>query len=222
MKILIANSNSIHQQIERRCKQEFDSPIIHSKDELTLQYLQSICPDFIFFLHWSYFIPKEIYENFNCVVFHMTDLPYGRGGSPLQNLIVRGHSETMISALKVNEGIDTGPVYLKRKLSLFGTAEEIFLRSGKLMFEMISEILTKNLQPQEQLGEPVEFKRRTPADSNIGALTDTETVFNFIRMLDAQGYPKAFLETEYFRFEFSRASLKADGITADVKIIKKI
>jgi methionyl-tRNA formyltransferase len=41
-------------------------------------------------------------------------------------------------------------------------------------------------------------------------------------MLDAESYPKAFLETEYFRVEFSRASFQADkSILADVSIIPK-
>jgi methionyl-tRNA formyltransferase len=41
-------------------------------------------------------------------------------------------------------------------------------------------------------------------------------------MLDAEGYPNAFLETEIFKLEFTRASLKADkSIIADVRIIKK-
>ena len=32
---------------------------------------------------------QEIHENYKCIIFHMTDLPFGRGGSPLQNLISR-------------------------------------------------------------------------------------------------------------------------------------
>ena len=56
----------------------------------------------------------------------MTDLPFGRGGSPLQNLITRGISKTKISALRCNEEIDAGPIYLKRPLSLHGSAEEIY------------------------------------------------------------------------------------------------
>ena len=52
------------------------------------------------------FIPTEIFTSFECIVFHMTDLPYGRGGSPLQNLIVRGHKKTKVSALKVVKEVD--------------------------------------------------------------------------------------------------------------------
>jgi methionyl-tRNA formyltransferase len=221
MKIVITNSNPIHKQLEERGKQLFDATIINSKQELSFESLHEIKPDFVFFLHWSHLIPKPIFENFNCIVFHMTDLPYGRGGSPLQNLIVRGHSETMISALKVDEGIDTGPILLKRKLFLFGTAEEIFLRAGNTMLQMIDEICVSNPQPIKQEGEVTLFTRRTPAESNIDKLTDIDAVYDYIRMLDGEGYPKAFIQTQHLRFEFTRASLKANGIIAEVKITKK-
>lgn len=152
----------------------------------------------------------------------MTDLPFGRGGSPLQNLIARGHTETKISAIRVNEGIDTGRVYLKEPLSLFGSAEEIFLRSSKVIEGMIEKIIEQNPEPQEQKGEPVIFKRRKPSESSISELREVQKLFDHIRMLDCEGYPPAFLETNHFRLEFTRASLKADNsIIADVRIIKK-
>jgi methionyl-tRNA formyltransferase len=152
----------------------------------------------------------------------MTDLPFGRGGSPLQNLISRGIHETKISAIKVVKELDAGPVYLKRDLSLYGTAEEIYLRAGDIIIRMIEEIMINNPIPQEQIGEPTTFKRRKPEMSKIENLKSIEQLFDFIRMLDAEGYPKAFLENENFRFEFSRASLKSDNtIITDVRISKK-
>ena len=45
--------------------------------------LESYNPRYIFFPHWSWIVPKEIFEKYECVCFHMTDLPFGRGGSPL-------------------------------------------------------------------------------------------------------------------------------------------
>ena len=60
---------------------------------LDAKWLVQIEPRYVFFLHWSTRIPREIFEQHECVVFHMTDLPFGRGGSPLQNLILRGHKE---------------------------------------------------------------------------------------------------------------------------------
>ena len=72
---------------------------------------------YIFFLHWSLRVPKKIYASYECVC-HMTDVPYGRGGTPLQNLILRGHSQTKLSALRMVDEMDAGPVYTKKSLSL--------------------------------------------------------------------------------------------------------
>lgn len=193
-----------------------------SKDIFNVDNIEKINPDFIFIPHWSHIIPAEIYTRFECIVFHMTDLPYGRGGSPLQNLIVRGHKDTMISAIKVSDGIDMGPVYLKKPLMLYGTARDIFERADAVIKEMIIEIINNNPLPWPQKGEPVAFKRRKPEESNIADLDNAEKIYDHIRMLDADGYPKAFLETKYFRFEFSNAKFNNNGsLNADVVIIPK-
>jgi len=196
--------------------------LISTKEEFNLDILNQIKPDKIFIPHWSYIIPEEIYSTYECIVFHMTDLPYGRGGSPLQNLIVRKHKETQISALKVDKGIDTGDIYLKSELSLLGTAEEIFIRANKQIEKMIIQIIQEKLMPYPQEGNPVLFVRRKPEDSNIENLQNIDDIFDYIRMLDAEGYPKAYLEFNNFKLEFSRASLKSDkSIIADVRIIQK-
>ena len=196
--------------------------LISQKEDFTVERIGSISPVKIFIPHWSYIIPSAIFERYECIVFHMTDLPYGRGGSPLQNLIVRGLTATKLPAIRVEVGLDTGPVYLKMDLSLSGTAEEIFVRVNKLVGKMIVEIIQNNLQPVPQEGDPVVFKRRKPEQSDMSGLEKLEEIFDYIRMLDADGYPHAYIEKGEFRYEFTRASIKADGsIVADVKITKK-
>lgn len=221
MKILIVNSNPIHEKLEQFISSSYDAEIINEKDRFTVDFVNEYNPDFIFFPHWSYFIPSEIYDNYNCVVFHMTDLPYGRGGSPLQNLIVKGHQETKLSALKVVKELDAGDIYLKEPLSLLGTADEIFLRVSKLIISMIIRIVENNISPYPQEGEIVKFKRRKKEDGDVSSLESLENFYDYIRMLDSDHYPSAFLETENFRLEFSRASLKKDRIIADVRIFQK-
>lgn len=219
--IIIANSNPLHTELEAYYRDKYSAHIINNKEDFNISAIKKLNPTYIFFPHWSFIIPKEIYECYECVVFHMTDLPYGRGGSPLQNLIVRGHENTKISALKVEKGIDTGDIYMKRDLNLNGSAEEIFLRSGVIVKEMIEEILTTSPVPQPQRGEVLEFRRRKPNDGDISKLDGLRDLYDYIRMLDAEGYPSAFIELDSFKLEFSRASLKNDKIVADVRIIKK-
>lgn len=178
---------------------------------------------FIFFLHWSFTVPKRITENYHCICFHMTNVPYGRGGSPLQNLIQRGHRETILSALKMVTEVDAGPVYLKRPLSLEGgTAEEIYIRAAELSCEMIQEILERNLQPIAQEGEVVEFKRRKSENSVLPVDAPLDVIHDHIRMLDAEGYPHAFLEVGGIRLEFTRSARYAENLLADVRITRKL
>lgn len=183
--------------------------------------IDSCNPEMIFFPHWSHIIPENITSQYKCVIFHMTDLPYGRGGSPLQNLIVAGKKDTMMTALLADKGIDTGDVYLKEPLSLTGSAQEIFERSSMVIERMILKIIKSKVEPTPQVGEPTTFKRRTSDMSDIGKLTESEQVYDYIRMLDAEGYPHAYIETNSLKLEFRNARLIDGEVLADVRIIKK-
>ncbi len=197
---------------------DYDYVLISDPKALTAEKLALINPRFIFFPHWSHRINSIIYEQFECVIFHMTDLPFGRGGSPLQNLIARGIYETKICALKCVEEIDAGPVYLKRPLSLHGSAEEIYLRATALIEDMIVEILEKLPEPIPQEGMPTVFKRRRPEEGNLAAAQSLKQAFDLIQMLDAEGYPNAFLNVGPFKLEFTRASMRSSQVVADVRI----
>lgn len=191
---------------------------VRQTSELTPDRLAPLAPRYIFFAHWSSRIPSEIWQAHECVIFHMTDVPYGRGGSPLQNLIVRGHTETVISALRCVEAMDAGPVYLKRPLSLAGTAEEIFIRADCVIEEMIVQIIEHQPTPVPQEGEPTLFRRRGPADGDLAAAASIDQWFDGIRMLDAAGYPPAFVQVGPFRLEFTHASRRTGGVEAHVMI----
>ena len=196
--------------------------IITDEKQLNLEILDEWRPDIIFFPHWSYIIPDDIYEKYLCIVFHMTDLPYGRGGSPLQNLIVRGHRETKISAIKVQKEVDAGPVYMKEKVSLEGSASEIFERVSEIVFEkMMPVFLQGNIEPVAQQGRPTYFKRRKPEDSEIKPGMNLTEMYDHIRMLDADGYPHAFLDSGTNRILFRNARMVNGKLSADVVITEK-
>ncbi|MFX1256287.1 MAG: methionyl-tRNA formyltransferase [Promethearchaeota archaeon] len=196
--------------------------LISEKEGFSLTNVDKIKPKKIFFVHWSWIIPKEIFEKYECVVFHITDLPFGRGGSPLQNLIVRGIYETKISALRVVQELDAGDIYLKKPLNIeYGTAEEIFRNASEIIYQMIEEIIEGELKPKPQEGAITKFMRRKPEESNLKGLNDIRKVYDCIRMLDGEGYPKAFLEIERMRYEFFQPKLDNGTLKAKVIIKKK-
>ncbi len=189
-----------------------------ARDELTVEALESLDPRYVFFLHWSWLVPAEIVDRWECVCFHMADVPYGRGGSPLQNLVLRGHSDTVLTALRMTDELDAGPVYAKRSLSLAGTAEAILLRATTLSFAMAADLVADEPTPAPQEGEVVAFERRRPDESALPELSSLDDVEDFIRMLDADGYPRAFLRHGGLRLELRGASRYADRVEATVTI----
>lgn len=195
--------------------------LVERPQELTEDALSALSPRYVFLPHWSWKVPDAVTQRFECVCFHMTDVPYGRGGSPLQNLILRGHRDTVLTALRMTSAMDAGPVYLKRPLSLEGSAQEIYERASRLAFEMIGEIVRDEPEPRPQSGEPVLFARRRPEESSLPETADLDGIYDFIRMLDAETYPHAFLDHGPLRLEFTRARRADGGVEASVRIVQR-
>ena len=122
--------------------------------------------------------------------------------------------------MQCNATLDGGAVFLKQPLSLHGSAEEIFLRADGLIEEMIEHIVREEPSATPQQGKQLVFSRRTPAQSNLANCAEgsLREWFDQIRMLDAEGYPHAFLEALGMRLEFRRVCQRSDGLHADVRI----
>lgn len=224
-KYILLSEKNWHQELVFDLQKLFNNDewvLIRNREDFNIDFLNSFRPDKIFIPHWSYIIKEDILLNYECIIFHMTDLPFGRGGSPLQNLILRGFKGTKISALRATNELDAGPIYLKNKLSLDGSAQEIFERATIVIREMIFTILSKELKPVNQQGEVVKFERRKPEQSNLENVKTLEKFYDHVRMLDAEGYPKAFIQLQDLKIEFSK--IKKDSInslSAHVRIFQK-
>jgi methionyl-tRNA formyltransferase len=220
--LLLLSSRPWNAGLAERLSASLARPVhtITKSAELQLEAVEALDPQCIFVPHWSHVIPEVIWSRWPTVIFHMTDLPYGRGGSPLQNLIQRGHRSTMLTALRCSADLDAGPIYCKEPLSLQGSAEEIYLQADVLIEEMIARIAREQPEPWPQQGEPILFSRRKPGQSNLASCPpgDLLACYDQIRMLDAEGYPHAFLEAHGLRFEFRRVTRRSDGLHADVRI----
>ena len=113
--------------------------------------------------------------------------------------------------------IDGGPIYCSEDVSLKGTIEEIFARVREASERLITIIITDNPTPVPQSGTPINFRRRQPKDSELPFSGTLESLFDHIRMLDAPGYPSAFIEAKGYRLEFSKA-IYDKTLTAEVRI----
>ena len=192
-------------------------------DKINLSKIKKINPKIIFFIHWSKLINNSIFKKYLCIQFHSSNLPKGRGGSPIQNQILSNIKKTKISAFKVSQSLDAGPICLQENLSLQGNALSIFTRMEDKSIQMIKKIIKKkNLVFKQQKGKPSFFKRRMPSESQIN-VHKTKTInklYNFLRMLDAPNYPKAFIKLNKFKFTFNDIKISNNKINAKVEIVK--
>jgi len=178
---------------ERISRENHDIILLDSPKKLKMSYLKKIDPEIIFFPDWSWIIPENIINNYKCVCIHESNLPKFRGGSPIQNQIIRGVTTTKSTAFLMNNKLDGGDILLQKKLSLKGSINEIFERMIQNDYEMIIKIINKKIHPKKQKGRSTYFKRRTPKDSELKNLDHSKNfLYNFIRMLE-EPYPNAFI-----------------------------
>jgi len=194
-------------------------------NKLDKKKIINISPKIIFFIHWSKKIPSEIFKRFLCIQFHASNLPKFKGGSPIQNQIIRGIKKTKITAFKVSNIIDSGDICKKKNLDLNGTAMQIYKKMEKISINMIRELVRrKKIKFNKQTGKSSFFKRRKASESNLLSLKimNIKNMYNFIRMLDAHDYPKAYLDIKKYKILFKNVKrTRSKTLKGEFKIVKK-
>ena len=191
---------------------------ISNKEDLNLENLEKINPRYIFLPHWSWKVDSEVYKKFECVVFHTAPLPYGRGGSPVQNLIIRGVEKSPVCALRMTEIIDGGPIYDSIDVPLEGTISEIFSRIASCVDKLIVKICKYNPSPIDQSGEVISFNRLSYSDNELTNDCSIIQLYDRIRMVDGEGYRRAYINFGNYKIEFSQSHVHNNELRATIRM----
>lgn len=113
------------------------------RDASVVETLQSIPCDFIVVAAYGQILPKAILDHAPCINLHASILPKYRGASPIQQALLDNVSETGVSAMLMDEGLDTGAVLLIERITIDPdeTAESLFDRLTHLAAKMTPEVL---------------------------------------------------------------------------------
>ena len=207
------------QRFKKKNQRNFKLHIIFKNKDLIKKKLTDINPDLIFFIHWSTKVSEEIINNYNCYNFHMTDLPFGRGGSPLQNLLLRDIEKTKISLIKMNNKLDQGDIIHKEKFNLKGNAEEIYNSLSTKSFRIIEKIIKrKKLKFVKQKGYVKNFKRIKKNSLILKNNLTLKNIYNQIRMRDVETYEKTFVKIGKFKIYLRDAKIKSNIISGKFEI----
>tara|TARA_Y100000589_G_C27161659_1_gene633028 strand:+ start:389 stop:1057 length:669 start_codon:yes stop_codon:yes gene_type:complete len=218
MKIVIANSKNWF-SLKKTIEEKNNILFIKNSNDLKLSTLKEFKPNLILFPHWSNIVSEKIVEKYKCILFHTAPLPYGRGGSPIQNLILKGFTKTPVCALKMTNSLDSGPIYMTKIISLNGNLDQIFKRLNKVVNEIIEELINNLPKPKEQIGESYLFKRLTSNENEIKKSMSISEIYDHIRMVDHEDYDKAYISFGKYKISFSKAELLKNKINAKVTIL---
>lgn len=113
--------------------------------EESIKMLKSIEADVFVVVAYGQILRKEILEmpKYGCINIHASLLPRLRGAAPINRAIIDGDSETGISIMKMNKGLDTGDVALSESMPIENlNSEELSVELSKLGSKLILKFLS--------------------------------------------------------------------------------
>jgi methionyl-tRNA formyltransferase len=145
--------------------------------------------------------PILIAPRFGCLNLHASALPRWRGAAPIQRAIMAGDRETAVMVMRMEEGLDTGPVCLAERIPIAPEAtagdlhDELARRGASLMVRALGALERGSLDctPQAEAGATYAAKI-DKADAHIDFARPAQEVHNRIRALSP--VPGAWFETE--------------------------
>lgn len=192
--IIVDNPNSwmikYAEEFVKELNEKYQCNLINNHEEIQKG-------DIAFFLSCEKFITKETREkNKYNIVIHASDLPKGKGWSPMTWQVLKNKNKIPLTLFEVADKIDAGCYYLKDNFELNGSEliEELREKMIEKMFEMIKKFIEKNgeLKCIEQEGESTIYKKRTPKDSELDINKTIKEQFNLLRIVDNERYPAFF------------------------------
>ncbi|MCH9055131.1 hypothetical protein L5220_04250 [Synechococcus sp. PCC 6716] len=163
------------------------------------QEISLMSGDILFILsYWQKVSTKTLEKFSSSVVVHASDLPKGRGWSPVSWTVLEGHNQIPIVLFKATSQIDQGEIYLKDYIYLEGheLINEIRVKQAHKTIDLCNRFI--NEYPEilnhgnHQIGTPSYFPRRTPKDSELDINKSIKEQFNLLRIADNDNYPVFF------------------------------
>jgi methionyl-tRNA formyltransferase len=201
MRVLCFGYRSWALRIYENIKQQQNVEVIifDNKNLVDVNVLHALKPDLVLFFGWSWLVPTDIINVFRCFMLHPSDLPKYRGGSPIQNQIIDGITDTKLTLFQMGEGVDDGPIYGKIDLDLSGNISDIFGRLESGGTELTLNLINGVLRPIAQAHEQATYRRRRAPEQSEILINDWKSatgleIYNKIRSL-TDPYPNAFFRT---------------------------
>ncbi len=136
---------------------------VRARDEHFIAELRALRPDLIVVIAYGHILPPPILElpRHGCLNVHTSLLPKYRGAAPIQWAIANGETETGVTVMKMDAGLDTGPIVSQRRTPILPADDSATLHDrlaglgAELLRKTIPDFVSGKIQPQAQPAEGV-------------------------------------------------------------------
>lgn len=159
----------------------------------SLEILRKINPDVIVVIAYGQILPNEVLEmpEFGCINVHASLLPKYRGAAPIQRCIQDGETVSGVCTMRMDSGIDTGDVIMRREVEIPPemTGSELWETLSRCGAELIVQTLeqlengTAVLTPQPQ-NEPASYAKMIAKEElKLDFTKSAKSLYDFIRAM---------------------------------------
>ena len=172
----------------KQLAQSVDIPVFQPdrlRDEEAIASVVAQECDFIVVAAYGQILPKEILDHAPCINLHASILPKYRGASPIQQALLNGDEKTGVTAMLMDEGLDTGDILKIRecKIDPDDLAPQLFEKLTHIAADLTLEVLRDyaNITPIPQdEAQASHCKKITKADGMV-TFDDASGVYNRYR-----------------------------------------
>ena len=154
--------------------------------------------DIIFILGYTRILKDNFLKrNKLNVVCHESDLPKGKGFSPVQWQIIENKKKIPVCLIEASKKIDSGPILEKGFLYLDGTElyDQIRKKQAESSVKIIRKFLNKypNIKKINQKGSSTYYRKRTTESSKLNINKTIKNQFNILRVSNNRNWPAYFI-----------------------------
>jgi len=160
------------------------------KDSVDQEKFCTLQADVAVVVAYGLLLPPQVISGtrLGCFNLHASKLPRWRGAAPIQRAIMHGDAETAATVMRMDDGLDTGPICLEHRVTIgpemtAGDLHDRLAASGAdLMVKALAELENGTLPEQQQPGEGVTYARKLDkSDGQIDFSNSSVEVLNQIR-----------------------------------------
>jgi len=165
----------------------------------SFEYINSFKPDFIIVAAYGQILPKEILSIAPCINLHASLLPKYRGASPIQLSLLNGDKFAGVTAILMEEGLDTGDMlgFSYFKLDEHIRVESLFEQLSFMAAKLTKKILENfyNLEPMEQKGSDTSYAGKIKKSDGLVSFSNDTASEIYSKFKAYSSWPGLFLES---------------------------